>query len=146
MPSIYKSQIEPYSPKQMFDLVNDVESYPKFLPWCKSVSVISRTDDKITAIVNASKGPFNKSFTTCNLIKPHESIIIKLVNGPFKELEGFWSFSEIKNGDNIHCKIEFKLDFMISMGPLASILNPVFEGMYSSMIQAFSARAKELYG
>ncbi len=143
MPTIHKSKVEPYSVEQMFNLVNDVESYPNYLPWCKNVQILSQGDNSMNVKVEVAKGPLNKVFTTQNTLIQNKSISMRLLNGPFKYLEGEWSFESI---DNNQCKITFDLNFELALGPFSKMLNPIFESLYSSLIKAFTDRARQLYG
>lgn len=143
MPIIRKSKVEPYSAQQMFDLVNDVERYAEYLPWCKNVKILSQVGEQMDVEVNVLMGPVNKTFTTRNKIIDGELIAMTLVNGPFKKLQGGWKFVHLSDTE---CRIEFELDFSLSIGVLSNMLNPVFENMYGSMIKAFSDRAKVIYG
>ena len=97
MHAIQKSAIIPYSQKQMFDLVNAVEDYPKFLQWCEASEILSRNKDEVIATLHLSTGGFKKSFTTRNLLSPHKMIEIQLMDGPFKHLEGFWRFEALED-------------------------------------------------
>lgn len=143
MPVIRRSKVEPYSAQQMFDLVNDVERYSEYLPWCKDVRILRQTDDQMDVSVGVFMGPVNKTFTTRNKIVKGELIAMSLVNGPFKRLQGAWKFIPLSETE---CRIEFELDFTLSVGLLSNMLNPIFENMYGSMIKAFSERAKVIYG
>ena len=143
MPTIRKSKVVPYSAKQMFDLVNDVNKYPEYLPWCKTVRIIHQKDDEMDVSVGVLMGPVNKSFTTHNTMVDGEVILMSLVDGPFKQLRGEWKFVALSDKE---CRIEFELDFTLSIGLLSNMLNPIFENMYGSMIKAFSDRAKVVYG
>lgn len=133
----------PYTAKQMFDLVNDVEKYPEYLPWCKNVRILRQTAEEMDVSVGVLMGPVNKEFTTRNQMVDGEVIYMSLVNGPFKKLRGEWKFVAINEHES---KIEFELDFTLSIGLLSNMLNPIFENMYGSMIKAFSDRAKVVYG
>ena len=84
--------IVPYSTEQMYDLVNDIESYAKFLPWCISSRVLSRDEDEVYATLVLSYGGFRKAFSTCNRLQKNKMIEIRLVDGPLSQLEGFWRF------------------------------------------------------
>ncbi len=143
MPVIRKSKVVPYTAKQMFDLVNDVEKYPEYLPWCKNVRILRQTAEEMDVSVGVLMGPVNKEFTTRNQMVDGEVINMSLVNGPFKKLRGEWKFVAINERES---KIEFELDFTLSIGLLSNMLNPIFENMYGSMIKAFSDRAKVVYG
>lgn len=143
MPVIRKSKVVPYSAKQMYDLVNDVEKYPEYLPWCKTSKILRQTAEEMDVSVGVAMGPVNKDFTTRNQMLDGEMIYMSLVNGPFKKLRGEWKFIVLNEHES---KIEFELDFTLSIGLLSNMLNPIVENMYGSMIKAFYDRAKVVYG
>lgn len=143
MPVIRRNKIEPYSADQMYQLVNDVASYPKFLPWCRNSRVEIKTERMMQASILMAKGPLNKWFTTKNQLIPGERIEMALVKGPFKHLRGIWEFKDRpEGGSEIFCNIDFDFAF----GPAKLVLTPIFESIASSMIVAFSERAKVIYG
>jgi ribosome-associated toxin RatA of RatAB toxin-antitoxin module len=144
MPTIQRSALVLHSPDQIFDLVNDIEAYPQFLPWCKSSKIITKSADKITASLAISKAGLNHTFTTENTNIQGESIKIKLVDGPFNHLEGFWQFKPIGNNDGT--KIQLDMDFEITNRVLAAALGPVFTQISGSLVDAFCKRAQEIYG
>ena len=92
MTTITRSSLVMYTPDQMFDLVNDVEAYPSFLPWCRDSKIISKNDKVICATLDIAKGGIHHEFSTRNTLQHGESIRIELIDGPFRHLEGFWQF------------------------------------------------------
>lgn len=127
----------------MFDLVNDVEAYPKFLPWCSGSRIIKREDDLVEAELLIAKGGFKKSFSTRNKIEQGLSMTISLLNGPFSSLEGKWNFIPLREDAS---KISLDLEFELS-GKLASLaFGAVFNQICNTMVSSFTARAKEVYG
>src|SRR3569832_1307715 len=88
MPVINRSALVPYSPAEMYSLVNDVDAYPQFLPWCKSAQVLSRNDDEVRASLELARGGFEKSFTTCNRLHKNMMIDKRQNEGPVRRLEG----------------------------------------------------------
>ena len=96
MTLVQKSALVKYSARQMFDLVNDIETYPTFLPWCSGSRIIKRQDDFVEAELMISKGGFNKSFSTRNTIDEGGRITVSLLNGPFSYLEGVWNFMPLR--------------------------------------------------
>lgn len=143
MTTINKSALVPYSPAQMFDLVDDIEAYPEFLPWCSSTRVISRDDDLVRATIELSRGGVEKAFTTANRNQKNKMIEIRLVDGPFKRLDGFWRFDAL--GDD-GCKISLDLEFEFSSRMLGMVVGPVFSQIANSLVDAFHKRAKDVYG
>lgn len=143
MTSISKSALVPYSPAQMFALVDGIEVYPEFLPWCRATQVLSRTDDEVRATIALSKGGVEKAFTTCNRNQKNKMIEMRLVEGPFKRLEGFWRFDAL--GDE-GCKVSFDLEFEFASRMLDMVVGPVFSQIANSLVDSFHRRAVEVYG
>lgn len=143
MPIINKNAIVPYSPEHMYALVDDITSYPQFLPWCKKAEIHFRTEDEVQASLTLAWSGLEKSFTTCNRLQPHKMIEVRLLKGPFKHLEGFWRFERI--GDE-GCKVLLDLEFEFSSHLLSLMLGPVFTQVTNSLVDAFCQRARELYG
>ena len=143
MPIVHRSALVLYPASTMFALVNDVESYPRFLPWCRSAQVISRNRDEIRATIEMIKGGVHKSFTTCNRLQQDKMVEIRLLDGPFRRLEGFWRFEPLREDA---CKVSLDLEFEFSNGLLQAVVGPVFSQIANSLVDAFCKRAKELYG
>ena len=143
MTSISKSALVPYSSAQMFALVDGIEVYPEFLPWCRATQVLSRTDDEVRATIALSKGGVEKAFTTCNRNQKNKMIEMRLVEGPFKRLEGFWRFDAL--GDE-GCKVSFDLEFEFASRMLDMVVGPVFSQIANSLVDSFHRRAVEVYG
>ncbi len=143
MPIIRRSQKEPFSAQQMYELVNDVNSYPSFLPWCRDARILKATSTMMEASILTAKGPLNKWFTTRNTLVENEKITLHLVDGPFKYLHGEWQFRDLPEGGS---EIHLMIDFDFSFGPARLVLTPIFESIAGSMVSAFSAQAKVRYG
>ncbi|MEJ2059589.1 MAG: type II toxin-antitoxin system RatA family toxin [Gammaproteobacteria bacterium] len=143
MTTISRSALVTYSPAQMFALVDDVESYSVFLPWCHSSRVIKRDDDEVMAAIELAKGAVRKTFTTCNRLQKDKMIEMRLVEGPFKHLEGFWRFDGLQD---VGCKVSLDLDFEFSSRLLSMTVGPVFNSIANSLVDAFVKRAQEVYG
>ena len=143
MTLVQKSALVKYSAQQMFDLVNDIESYPQFLPWCSGSRIIKREDDIVEAELMISKGGFKKSFSTRNSINKDESITVSLLDGPFSYLEGVWNFLPLREDAS---KISLDLEFEMS-GLLANLaFGAVFNQICNTMVASFTERAKAVYG
>jgi ribosome-associated toxin RatA of RatAB toxin-antitoxin module len=108
MPQISRTALVPFSAEQMYQLVNDVKSYPDFLPGCTGSRVLEFGPTQMTAAVDVSKAGISKTFTTRNTLTSNQSILMSLVDGPFKKLIGGWKFIPLSPEA---CKIEFHLDF-----------------------------------
>jgi len=141
MPTINRSALVPHTTEEMFQLVDDIDRYAEFLPWCTESSVLERSEDEVVATIMLSKGSLNKAFTTRNLLQKHKMIEMRLVDGPFKHLQGFWRFDSL----NDHaCKVSLDLDYEFSSKLVALAIGPVFNQIANTLVDAFVARAKEL--
>jgi ribosome-associated toxin RatA of RatAB toxin-antitoxin module len=143
MPLVQKTVLLRYSARQMFDLVQNVEAYPAFLPWCGGASVTRPPDGPIQASLTIDFRGIRQSFTTRNQELPHERIAMVLLEGPFSRLEGDWHFLSLREDA---CKVAFSLDYEFSRGLLGQALVPVFGHIAGSMVDAFVRRADAVYG
>ena len=143
MARVEKSVLIEHSAQRMFDLVDKVEDYPGFLPWCADTSVAFR-DDKITvATLHIGYLGIKSHFTTENAKIVPQSMKIKLVDGPFRCLEGEWLFKPLAENA---CKIEFRLAYEFSSRMFEKIIGPVFSQITNTFVEAFVRRANEVYG
>lgn len=143
MAVVHKSVFLGYSAEQMFALVAKVEDYPQFLPWCGGVDVRERTDSTVVASVGINYHGVRQSFTTSNVNTPPTSIHMKLVDGPFKALDGVWTFKALRTDA---CKIELDLHYEFSSLLLEGLVGPVFGMIANSMVDSFCKRAETVYG
>ena len=143
MAVINKSALVPYTPIQMFKLVDDIEAYVEFLPWCSGSTVLARTDRDVTASLEISHSGFQKAFTTRNIYEVDYRINMTLVEGPFKKLEGVWQFQAL--GDQ-GCKIILDLEFEFKSRLIGMSFGPLFGQMAGSLVDAFTQRASNIYG
>jgi ribosome-associated toxin RatA of RatAB toxin-antitoxin module len=140
---IQRSALLPYPAQALFDLVNDVASYPDFLPWCSSSEVLEANETYMRASLEVAKAGLSQRFVTANTLEPGKSIQLNLVEGPFSQLNGHWEFKAL--GDKA-CKISLDLTFDYA-GPLVrATLGPLFNQAANTMVDAFCQRAKQLYG
>lgn len=146
MPVINRHALVPYSAAEMFALVDDVEAYPQFLPWCRSARVWNRDDDQVRASVELAKGAIQKSFTTLNRLQHNKMIEMRLIEGPFHHLEGFWRFDNLGTGDDRACKVTLDLEYEFSSALLAMTVGPVFNQVANKLVDAFCQRAETVYG
>ncbi len=144
MTTITRSSLVVFTPDQMFDLVNDVEAYPSFLPWCRNSKILTKSDTVITASLDLAKGGIHHVFSTQNTLIPGESIDIALIDGPFQHLEGHWQFAMI--GENQGCRIQLDMDFEFSNRIISMALGPIFTQISGSLVDAFCKRAQDIYG
>jgi len=140
--SVNKSALMPYSAAAMYALVADVERYPSFLPWCRGAWVKSRADGVEEACLEVARGPIRQRFSTRNTMRPNEGIELRLLDGPFRRLEGHWRFSAL--GEN-GCRVSLDLEFEFSSALFRQILGPLFGEMANSLLSSFCRRARELY-
>jgi ribosome-associated toxin RatA of RatAB toxin-antitoxin module len=143
MAVVHKSVFLGYSAKQMFDLVDRVEDYPKFLPWCGGVEVRERGENSVVASVGINFHGVKQSFTTSNVNTPPSSIKMGLVDGPFKTLHGTWTFKALRDDA---CKVELDLQYEFSSRLLEQVIGPVFGMIANSMVDSFCKRAETVYG
>lgn len=127
----------------MFVLVDDVESYPQFLPWCNQAEVHNRTEESVDATLELQKGALSNKFTTRNSRNEFESIGLALIGGPFRRLEGGWQFKEL--GDN-GCKVTLELEFEFESTLVDMMFGSFFEDICNSLVDAFTKRAESVFG
>ena len=143
MSLIKRSALVNYSPAEMYELVNDVASYAKFLPWCRSSAVLSESETEMQASVEIAKGVLNKTFTTKNTLTKNSRIEIALVDGPFRQLTGFWAFQPLKTEGA--CKVNLELEFEFDSAMMSLAAKPIFTQIANSLVDAFCKRATEVY-
>ena len=141
MIQIRRSAIVHHSPTQMFNLVNDVESYPRRFTWCGGAQVLEHDATSLTARLDLRLGAFTQSFTTRNTLDAPQRIVMQLVEGPFRELNGLWSFLALGEDS---CKIAFTLDFDYS-GLMAPVLRSGFQKVADRMVNEFCREADRTY-
>ncbi|MEZ9388759.1 SRPBCC family protein [Vibrio lentus] len=142
MPKVTRSALVSFSADQMFSLVNDVARYHEFLPGCSGSRVIESSDSTMVASVDVSKAGISKTFTTSNRLADGAEILMELVDGPFKKLQGGWYFTPL---DEQACKVELKLEFEFSSRMIEMAFGKVFNDLTSNMVSAFTQRAKQVY-
>ncbi len=143
MTAINRSALVSYSAAEMYALVDDIGSYQVFLPWCKTSTVLSRSEDEVRGCLELSKGGIEKAFTTCNRMQKNKMIEMRLEEGPFHHLEGFWRFDAL---DEHSCKVSLMMEFEFSNKFLGLTVGPVFSQVANSLVDAFCKRAVEVYG
>lgn len=139
---IDKSALVMHSAERMFTLVDDIVSYPDFLPWCAGAQVHERTDSQVLASIDVAKGGIRHRLTTRNELASPERIEMSLVDGPFRNLKGNWYFTPL---DAQACKVTLQLDFEFSGSLSRMTFGPVFNQAANSMVEAFCRRANEVY-
>lgn len=142
MPTIKKAVPVPYTQEQMYELVDDVEHYSEFVPWCSKSKVLDRSEDEVHGKLTFTKGAVEKSFSTINRLQPYKMIELRLLDGPFKQLEGFWCFSAL---DDSGCEVVLDLEYEFSNMLLAMVFGPIFHQVTTTLVDVFTERAKTVY-
>ncbi|MFA7666871.1 MAG: type II toxin-antitoxin system RatA family toxin [Burkholderiaceae bacterium] len=140
---VRKSALVPYPAQLMFELVDRVEDYPQFLPWCGGTQVERHDERTMTATVRINYKGLRQSFTTANTTEPGRSITMALRDGPFSHLHGNWRFQPL--GEDA-CKVEFDLEYRFAGGLISRVLEPVFDHIARSFVDAFVKRADQRFG
>ena len=143
MTTIKRNALVPYTSRQMFELVSNVADYPRFLPWCHQTHIISQDEKHVEATLEIVWSGLHKSFTTRDYLYPYERIDITLVHGPFKHLEGRWSFVELGGHG---CKVNMEIEFELTGSVFDRMFQPIFNHIANSLVDAFCKRAAEIYG
>jgi ribosome-associated toxin RatA of RatAB toxin-antitoxin module len=133
----------PFAAGEMFTLVDNVEQYPAFLPWCKSAVVLSRTDQVVEATLELQRGAVSKKFTTRNTCREFESIELALIDGPFRQLAGGWTFKGLGDAGS---KVSLDLEFEFESTLVDMIFGSFFEDTCNSLVDSFTQRAESVYG
>ena len=138
MKLIKKSVIAFHSAEKMFYLVDQVENYPKFLPWCGSTQLIHRDSEITRATIEINFKGIKQSFTTENIKKSDQLMQIRLIDGPFKHLSGSWMFNKL---DANSCQIELTLEYQFNNVLLETLISPVFNIIANTFIDEFIKEA-----
>lgn len=142
MKSVRKTVLVPHSVQRMYALVDQVDDYPKFLPWCGSAVTRERTPESVVAEIQIAYHGIRQSFVTQNYNRPPERIEMNFVHGPFRTLAGHWRF--IPLGD-LGCRIEFSLDYEFASSVLERLVGPIFDRIADSFVDAFVRRADAIH-
>ena len=148
MKQVKKSVLLWYSAAEMYELVTDVEHYPRFLPWCDRAEVLERHEGGITARLGLAYAGVRHSFTTRNDHEDGRSVIVSLVDGPFSVLNGNWQFKTLGNPavDRPACKVELDLSYGFASHALERVVSPVFDRVANTLVDSFVKRAEQVYG
>jgi ribosome-associated toxin RatA of RatAB toxin-antitoxin module len=141
--SVDRSALVPYTPGEMFALVSDIESYPRFLPWCQGARILSRDIDEVRASIDFAVGNVTRSFTTRNRHQVNKMIEMHLVDGPFSQLDGCWRFDPLGEEGS---KIALFLEYSFSSRVLGLVVGPIFGQIANTLVDAFQQRAVQMYG
>ena len=143
MKRLQHSVLVPYAASEMYELVDRFERYPEFLPWCAGAAVVPASDGAKRARLEIDYHGVRAHFTTSNVNVAHESIVITLVDGPFRHLHGEWRFRALAEAAS---KVELELAYEFSSGLLERAVGPVFDHIASTFVDAFVRRATTVYG
>jgi ribosome-associated toxin RatA of RatAB toxin-antitoxin module len=143
MQRVTRSVLVPYGAAEMFALVAGVEDYPRFLPWCASTQVLARDERTMSARIDIDYHGVRAHFTTDNVHRPPESIVITLKDGPFRHLHGEWQFRALADAGS---KVELALAYEFAGAMLERAIGPVFNHIAVSFVDAFVLRAAAVYG
>lgn len=143
MHRIERSALVRHSAHDMYRLVNDVESYPEFLEWCRSSQVFLETDERMEAELEIAWKGLHKVFTTHNTLTPNEKIELNLVSGPFKYMRGIWEFKSLKEDA---CKVSMDIEFEFSNALSNMLFSSIFSQICNSLMRSFCDRADTIYG
>ena len=143
MIEINKTTVVPYTPEEMYVLVNDIESYPVFLPWCTAAKILSRQEESLTATLSLALGKIKQSFTTENTMQDGSRIDMQLTEGPFKHLSGYWRFIQ---EDEQSCNIQLHMHFEFKNKIIKHTLGKAFYKVMDTLVDSFVQRAQQIYG
>ncbi|MET0195376.1 MAG: type II toxin-antitoxin system RatA family toxin [Hyphomicrobiaceae bacterium] len=146
MKTVHKSVLIWYSADEMYSLVTDVARYPEFLPWCDKTRVLDEDATGMTAEIGLSFGGMHQKFTTRNTHVPGREVRLKLVDGPFSNLDGIWKFEPVGEAGERACRVDLDLSYGFNNFALQALVGPVFDKVASSLVEAFVKRAEQVYG
>ncbi|QIL90046.1 ubiquinone-binding protein [Microbulbifer sp. SH-1] len=142
MTKIERSALVMFSAGQMFDLVNDVASYPQFLPGCRGAEVLHQDEHTLEARLDLARAGITQSFVTRNELHRPERMTLTLVDGPFSSFNGCWTFTPLAENA---CKVAFTLEFEVSNRLLGAAVGKLFGGIANQMVDAMCERAGKIY-
>ena len=143
MTEISKTTVVPYTPEEMYVLVNDIESYPVFLPWCTAAKILSQQEESLTATLSLALGKIKQSFTTENTMQDGSRIDMQLIEGPFKHLSGYWRFIQ---EDEQSCYVQLHMHFEFKNKIIKHTLGKAFYKVMDTLVDSFVQRAQQIYG
>ncbi len=143
MTEISRTTLVPYTSDEMYVLVNDIESYPSFLPWCTEAKILSQQEESLTATLSMALGKIKQSFTTENTMQDGSRIDIQLIEGPFKHLSGYWRFIQ-ENEQSCHIHLHMHFEFKNKI--IKQTLGRAFYKVMDTLVESFVQRAQQIYG
>lgn len=146
MKTVQKSVLIWYTAQEMFDLVIGVDHYAEFLPWCDQARAVDQDEHGMTAEIGIAFAGIHQKFVTRNTHVPGREVHVKLVNGPFSDLDGYWKFTPVGEAGERACRVDLELQYGFKNVALATLVGPVFDKIASTMVDAFVKRAEQVYG
>ena len=146
MKTVSKSVLIWYSPEEMFALVVGVEKYPEFLPWCDHARVLEQDETGMLAEIGIAFSGLRQTFVTRTTHETGRRMQMRLVKGPFSQLDGDWNFHPVGDGSQRACRVELLLNYGFSSKALATLVGPVFDRIAGTLVDAFVKRAEQVYG
>ena len=143
MRQVDRTALVPYTPEQMFALVADIERYPQFVPWVTAAKVLQQDEQGVIGQLEMERAGVREKFTTRNVLEPPARMSLVLVDGPFRLLDGLWTFDKV--GDK-GTKISLAIRFEFKNPLTAMLLSRAFEKSCADMVDAFVLRARDVYG
>ena len=140
MREVKRSALIAEAPARMYEIINDVERYPEFVPGCTAARIVSRKGNEMVASLTIKSGPLNAEFTTRNLLEPDKRVLMQFVSGPFRVLEGLWTLTPL--GD-LGCRVELEMRFEFANRVAGALFEPLFESTAASLVDAFVRRARD---
>jgi ribosome-associated toxin RatA of RatAB toxin-antitoxin module len=140
MREVKRSALISETPARMYRIINEIEHYPLFVPGCLAARIESRKELEVVATLEIRKGPLHAEFTTRNLLEPDRRVLMQLVRGPFRVLEGLWTLNPL---GELGCRVELEMRFEFSNRVAGALFEPLFEGTAASLVDAFVRRARE---
>ena len=143
MREVKRSALIAETPARMYEIINDVERYPEFLPGCLSARVDSRGENEMVATLAIKRGPLRAEFTTRNLLEQDKRVLMQFVSGPFRVFEGLWTLTPL---GTLGCRVELEMRFEFAARVTGALFEPLFEDTASSLVDAFVKRARDIQG
>jgi ribosome-associated toxin RatA of RatAB toxin-antitoxin module len=140
MREVKRSALIAESPARMYELINDIERYPEFIPGCTAARIESRKPGEVIATLSIKKGPLRAEFTTRNLLEADKRVLMQFVSGPFRVLEGLWTLTPL---GELGCRVELEMRFEFANRLAGTLFESLFEDTAASLVDAFVKRARE---
>jgi ribosome-associated toxin RatA of RatAB toxin-antitoxin module len=140
MREVKRSALIAEAPARMYQIINDVERYPQFVPGCTAARIVARKENEMVASLTIKRGPLNAEFTTRNLLEADKRVLMQFVSGPFRVLEGLWTLTPL--GD-LGCRVELEMRFEFANRVAGALFEPLFESTAASLVDAFVRRARD---